>query len=319
MDPAVGASDGMSEEESMGLPDFEREVALYGGVAVGLRHAPHPDVIEVLRQAVEEVVVPAIGIDLTWFTVAIRSDDDLESGDTRTTGRDGVDLDFALSRVEPARERGGLFDVTLMAGAAALMSHFWHPKREVAVVHARFASPMEIAGRKAGGTTVAVSLHRWAMYGGGADLTGVTGSLSDWLLRSGERLGAETGYVTLDRVTAQSMESPWERLTTAGGIGRNVTSDLWGYGWGTLLSPAHLERIGGVAALATVHGGRVRELPGGRVWFTLGEDIANLDRATVAELREVLMPALPVGTMTLEEYYAQPVNEYGPVIEHYVL
>lgn len=206
MDLEADASDDSPEAEYMGQPDFEREVALYGGVAVGLRQAPYGDVVEVLRRAVEDVVVPAIGIDLTWFTSAIRADDDLESGDTRTTGRDGVDLDFALSRVEPVRERGGLFDVTLVGAATALMPHSWHAKREVAVIHARFASPMEIAGRKAGGTTVAVSLHRWAMYGGGANLTGVTGTLSDWLIRSGERLGAETGYVTLDRVTAQSTE-----------------------------------------------------------------------------------------------------------------
>lgn len=319
MDLEAGSSGDSSEAEYMGPPDFEREVALYGGVAVGLRQAPYADVIEVLRRAVEEVVVPAIGIDLTWFTSAICSDDDLESGDTRTTGRDGVDLDFALSRVEPVWERGGLFDVTLLGAATALMPHFWHPKRVVVVIHARFASPMEIAGRKAGGTTVGVSLHRWALYGGGANLTGVTGTLSDWLLRSSERLGADTGYVTLDRVTAQSTESPWEWLTASGGIGRDVTSDLWGYGWGTLLSPAHLERIGGAAALAALETGRVREFPGGRVWFTLGDDIATLDPATVAALREVLLPALPVGRMTLEEYYAQPVNEYGPVIEHYIL
>jgi hypothetical protein len=68
---------------------------------------------------------------------------------------------------------------------------------------------------------------------------------------------------------------------------------MWGEGWGTLLNVAHLDKIGGVEALTAVPGSRVRDLPGGSVWVTLGDDPASVAQASMRALHEVLLPALP--------------------------
>lgn len=313
MDPETVAGPADDDDEAWAGPDvpYEPEVALFGGVAVQSHRPAEADVIAVLRDGVERVVQYSMGIDLSWFTSAIRLDDDLESGQPGVTGGEGLDWDFVRSR------EGALVGVTLGARATALLPYHWHPKLRVVTVHARFPRFVSWAGREVGGLRIGLSMHRWAMYGG-EDLRRVTGPLTDWLLAAADALGAETGYVTLDTVDAQNDFSPWERVTGCSPAARDVTSTLWGYGWGTLLSPVHLDRIGGFERLEGM-GARVRAVPGGRVWVTLNDDIATLDPSAVAALREVLRPALPVGDQTVEEYYAQPVNEYGPVIEHYVL
>ena len=313
MDPETVAEQA-DDDEAWDSPDvpYEPEVALFGGVAVQSHRPAEADVIAVLRDGVERVVQHSMGIDLSWFTSAIRLDDDLESGRPEVTGREGLDWDFVRSR------EGALIGVTVGARATALLPYHWHPKLRVVTVHARFPQYVSWAGREVGGLTIGLSMHRWAMYGGGVDLRRVTGPLTDWLLAAADALGADTGYVTLDTVDAQNDFSPWERVTGCGPAARDVTSTLWGYGWGTLLSPVHLDRIGGVERLEGMGAG-VRAVPGGRVWVALNDDIATLDPSAVASLREVLRPALPVGDQTMEEYYNQPVNEYGPIIEHYVL
>lgn len=311
MDPETLEGD---DNEGLDGPDvpYEPEVALFGGLTVQSRRPAAADVIAVLRDGVERVVQHSMGIDLSWFTSAIRLDDDLESGQPELTGRERLDWDFVRSR------EGALIGVTLSALATALLPYHWHPKRGVVTVDATFPRYVPRADREVGGLTIRLSMHRWAMYGGGEDLRRVTGPLTDWLLDAAEALGADTGYVTLDTVDAQNDFSPWERVTGCSPVQRDVTATLWGYGWGTLLSPVHLDSIGGVERLEELGAG-VRVVPGGRVWVTLNDDIATLDPAAVAALREVLMPALPVGEQTMEEYYNQPVNEYGPIIEHYIL
>lgn len=301
------------ESAEDGLWENGPEVALFGGVAVQSSHPAEADVVAVLRDGVERVVQHSMGVELTWFTSAIRQDDDLESGKPGVTGRDGLDWDFVSSR------RGDPGSIVVTACPTALLGYHWHPKHQVVAVHASFPTFAQWAGRDVGGLRVGVSMHRWAMYGGGQDLVRVTGPLSYWLLDAADALGADTGYITLDQVSAQNDQSPWERVTGFSPGARDVTSTLWGYGWGTLLPPVHLDRIGGLGGLRSLAMGEVRELPGGRVWFTLGADIATLDPSAVVALREVLRPALPVGSRTVEEYYAQPTNKWGPIIEQYVL
>lgn len=265
--------------------DETREPALFGGVATrGLR--PTADVVAVLRDGVEQVAARTMGIELTWTTSAITASDDLQS-ESADTGRSGLDWEFVLGR------EGVLSSVALIGQATALLAHPSHPRATVAMAAARLMG---------GNLTVGLSLHRWAMYGGGEDLSRSCGIVSDWLLRSAQVLDADTGYLTLDRVEAGELESPWERATGRSPALRDVGTDLWGHGWGTLLSPAHLDRVGGVDALAASGLGDVVRLPGGRVWFTLHGGVEDVTRDDVAALRKVLLPALPVGPRSLEEY-----------------
>lgn len=283
------------------------EPALFAGVAVSWAR-PVEDVVAVLRDAVEEVALGTVGIDLTWTTVAITGSDDLENGRTDDTGREGLDWDFVLGRAD------GLRTVSLVAEATALLPYPWHPKRTVAVAHASLPQP----GRREGGLTVAVSVHRWAMYGGGEDLGRPVGLAGTWLLRAAERLHAQTGYLTLDRVSADALESPWERVTWAPAGSRDVSAHLWGHGWGTLLSPVHLERIGGVATLEASGLGDVHELPDGRVWFTLRRDLAEVTHADVAALRQVLLRALPPSRRAPEDFRRE-IEEYGSAEPDYLV
>lgn len=296
-----------------GLWDNGPEVALFGGVITQSSCRAESDVVAVLRDGLERVVQRSMGVELTWATIVIRNDDDLQSVEDGVIGRNSLDWDFVSSR------KGDPRSISLTARATALLPYPWHPKCMVATVHASFPTYVERLGRDVGGMTVALSMQRWAMYGGGEDLVRVTGPLSDWLLGAAETLGADTGFVTLDQVDASYEQSPWERVTECSPAARDVARTLWGYGWGTLLSSVHLGAIGGMGALRTLGMGKAQELPGGRVWFSLCEDIANLDPTAVGALREVLFPALPVGGCTVEEYYSQPTNEFGPTVERYVV
>ncbi|MDQ0372685.1 hypothetical protein [Cellulomonas humilata] len=154
-----------------------------------------------------------------------------------------------------------------------------------------------------GGLVVGLSMHRWAMYGGGEDLVRVADAMTPWLLGAADRLGADTGYATLGRLTAEDSQSPWERATHCLPALRDVTRTLWGYGWGTLLSPVHVGAVGGRAVLETLRDVlpalRLRDAGGGRTWLTLGEDPATVRGEDVRALRAVLAPALPRGTQTV--------------------
>lgn len=283
------------------------EPALFAGVAVSWAR-PVEDVVAVLRDGVEQVALGTLGIDLTWTTVAITSADDLESGRTDDTSRPGLDWDFVLGRGD------GLRSVSVVAEATAMLAHPWHPKRTVAVVHASLPQ----AGRREGGLTAAVSVHRWAMYGGGEDLGRPVGLAGGWLLGAAERLQAQTGFLTLDRVSADALESPWERVSGLPPALRDVSTHLWGHGWGTLLSPVHLERVGGAAALEASGLGDVHELSGGRVWFTLRRDLAEVTHDDVAALRQVLLPALPPARRTPDQFRRE-IEEYGVAEPDYLV
>ena len=141
-----------------------------------------------------------------------------------------------------------------------------------------------------GGLVVGLSMHRWAMYGGGEDLVRVADVMTPWLLGAADRLGADTGYATLGRLTAEDSQSPWERATHRLPALRDVTRTLWGYGWGTLLSPVHVEAVGGRAVLWRCSGTScppcgLRDAGGGRTWLTLGEDPATVRGEDVRALR----------------------------------
>ncbi|WP_421742669.1 hypothetical protein [Cellulomonas sp.] len=276
--------------------DHVREPAMFGGVAVQSSQPSDEAAVAVLRDGLERVVEQCIGIDLSWTTTAVVASDDLSSEDT-DIGRPGTDWEFALGRGEPLRS------VTLTGMATALEGYDWHPKWLPVTLHARM--PVSVAhGRgDGGGLVVGLSMHRWAMYGGGEDLVRVADLLTPWLLDAADRLGADTGYATLDQVTAEDDQSPWERVTRCVPSLRDVTRTVWGYGWGTLLSPVHVEAVGGPDALRGVLPTvELRDAGSGRTWLTLGPDPAAVRPEEIQALRAVLAPALPVGSRTVEEW-----------------
>lgn len=134
-------------------------------------------------------------------------------------------------------------------------------------------------------------MHRWAMYGDGADL---------------------------DRVSADDDFSPWERAVGFSPGYRDVTDTVWGYGWGTLLGTSHVAALGGIQSLQRLPWARAEQRAGGRVWLTLTREISALDQDAMRSLREILAPVLPVGSRTYQEYLNSP-PEPGVLPEVYLL
>ncbi|WP_182111525.1 MULTISPECIES: hypothetical protein [unclassified Actinotalea] len=240
-----------------------------------------------------------MGVELSWSTAVVRAGQD-PSGPA-ALARDGLDWD-RLAPGEP------LTTVRLLGVATALLDHPGHPKHLVAEVVASWPTTPPGHAPLRDGLTVALHMHRWAMYGGGEDLVRVAGFLTPWLLGAVDALRADTAYATLDRVQAEDGWSPWEWVVAAP-TERDLRSRLWGHGWGTLLGPAHLEAVGGAAALAGVPGAQVVPRPGGFVWVTLGDDPGAAGRADVAALREVLLPALATGERTHEEFVREALAD----------
>lgn len=114
-----------------------------------------------------------------------------------------------------------------------------------------------------------------------------------WLLETGERLGADSGFVTYDVLDAVVSLSAWEIVTQVAPAERDFTRNLRGFGWGTLLSAYLAEAVGGAAALGRVPGATVVVGPGGQVW-RLGED----GRGVRDPARQPLRDAVAVPRLT---------------------
>ena len=272
---------------------YVQEIALFGGLACDAHRTSDAAVVQVLRDGIERVALASMGVELTWWTSAITPEDDLERGNSVTTV-EGLDWSFVASRA------GHLEGVTLLAEATALRPYVGHPKREPVVMHAGFPRPRPGSEPPVGQLRIGFSMHRWAMYGSGVDLARVVEPLTDWLLEGVDTLDADTGYLTLDRVSARDGFSPWEEAVQT--QNRQVSAKLWGYGWGTLLSAAHVAVLGGIGPLQQLDWATVQDRPGGRAWLTLTRDITAVGRHDMRLLRELLAPALPIGSRNLQDY-----------------
>lgn len=115
-------------------------------------------------------------------------------------------------------------------------------------------------------------------------------ALDRWMVDGATRLGAVGGFALLDAGPPFPYESPWERRAFAK---VDAASEVWGYGWGTLLGRAQLDRIGGVRSISTLPGARLQELSGDRRWLTLGDDPSAVPDHVMFTLHEALLPALP--------------------------
>ena len=253
----------------------------------GGRPAPG-DLVGALASAVDDVVVPALGVEgLHWRTTIVKRTDDLERRPPPfLPGREWS----AAAAVGPE-----LFESVSAEGVVSDRSALPPDPRQSPV---RALAHVPTGGR--GPATIAVSMHEWALVGGYVGRE-IAQALSRWLLGAAERLGAQTGYVTLDFVDAWDGMSAWEQAVQAPPAQRDVSRTVWGYGWGTLLSSSHAAAIGGVGALSAVPGARLLEGPGGRVWVRLGDDPAAVTPKQVAALRIALTPVLPTGFRTLAE------------------
>ena len=275
----------------------ERTSTLVAALSVGGRPGSFEvdDAIGLVRRAVEGVVQPAMGIEITWHTHASVSSDDLESG-LAATGADGLDWSFAGGRLRADSPR-----TLAITGVSTVMYEAFHqnpdmerynPRMYVVDVTASF--PPERAVRwPSDGLTVRVAMSRWAMYGGGERLDWIAPAIAAWMLDAGVALGADSGYVLAGASALTGDDNDWQQENGLR-LGRHDPRRwLHAYGWGTLLGSGHLEVVGGIERLRAVSP-LVTELPGGRAWVQLGDDPAGVTDDSMERLRSVLSAVLPL-------------------------
>lgn len=261
-------------------PEGDWPSTLFGGLLAPAR-VDRDVVVEVLRAAVD-LVNGWVGVDLTWSTFVDVVEDGV--GNPRADcQRPGVDGEFM------AGKPGTVTWINLEGVCTELAQAFRQPERVVVEISAHFPQYSSHHGRDVGRMVVGVSVQRWALYGSGQDLPWFTPALDRWMTQSAEALDAATGFALLDRVRASYPESPWERHVMGQA---EAASQVWGYGWGTLLGPAQLDRVGGAQPVTSLPGAHVRELPGGRVWVTFGDNPSAVPVETMQALHEALLPAL---------------------------
>jgi hypothetical protein len=248
--------------------------------------------VEALRAAVEEVVLPATFVDLDWRTTVVTPYDDLERGSGRR--QDGRWWDL-LANAAGRLESGGI------AGLRQDVPHDQVPPDPT-------VNPVNAVARLQPGreATLAWSVHRWAVR----DWPSFLRSASRWLLETASTLEADSGFVTLDVIDAVQPESAWEIVAQVSPDERDFDRCVWGYGWGTLVSSTQVDAIGGIHRLQALAGAVLLQDPSGHTWVRLGEDPVDVDRSTVAALREVLRPVLPRGLRSVQDYFAPRTNPF---------
>lgn len=262
------------------------------GVAMDTPPADPRTAVDALARAVEKVVVPAIFVDLDWRTTIITPDDDLERGQGRQAA--GRDWD-AVRSAATFLESGGV------AGLRQDVPHDLLPPD--LTVNPVNAVTHLLPGRAA---TLAWSVHRWAVR----DWASFVPAAAAWLLETASALGAGSGFVTFDVVDAVQPKSAWEIVAQVPTADRDFARRLWGYGWGTLLSAAQVDAVGGTNRLQEVPGALLRQGPESQLWVRLGDDPSTVDPASVEALRRVLAPVLSAGRRTVQEYFAPRSNPY---------
>jgi hypothetical protein len=295
----------MSREPAAMLEDgaMDTELPQRLLVAVALERPPADPraAVDALARAVEEVVVPAMFVDLDWRTTVITPADDLERGGGRQAAGRWWDL---LHGAAGRLESGGI------AGLRQDVPHDLLPPDPT--VNPVNAVARLLPGRPA---TLAWSVHRWAVRDWASFVPAAVG----WLLDAATSLGAGSGYVTLDVVDAGQHESAWEVVAQVSPAASDFERAVWGYGWGTLLSAEQADAVGGSDRLRQVPGAELLQGPGGHLWVRLSDDPATVDPASVATLRRVLAPVLQVGRRTVEEYVAPRSNPFESPALPYVV
>ena len=290
--------------------DQGRPLRLLAAVAAQHGADRRPDLIEATRALIEDVVGPALGVDLTWNTTVVRRSDDLERG----TVPEVAGLAWSLANAADAE-----LEAVYLGGKRASVGPppagpDPRPDPRAEPVHALLRFP----DIPAGAATVACSVQLGVLPGGRIS-TDLAQTTQRWLAAASEATGAETGYVAVDVADAYDASSSWELAVGAAPSARDVTRTVWGYGWCTLLSPGHVMRLGGTERLAPVPGAVVLIGPDNRILVRLGEDPAAVTAEQRAALREALRPVLPSGDRSLADYRALISSDPYVVSPDYLL
>lgn len=153
--------------------------------------------------------------------------------------------------------------------------------------------------------TVSWSLRRDATKTGSID-RGLQNRAVEWTQRSFDQLGAATGYLTLDHVTASpDGYSPYEQATYRMSAQRDFETHVWTSCWGMPLTKRHVDALGGPGALHS-DDHLSRPLLSGAWWLQASEDIESLTSAQIEANRKLLEPLLPVGAQDLTDYTEVP-------------
>ncbi|HEY3437755.1 MAG TPA: hypothetical protein VGK35_08720 [Actinotalea sp.] len=263
---------------------------LVGAVGARLLTVPIESVLAAVRAAVEDVVLPSAGLDLTWLTCV----ETLEDADPMASPpwNDGLDWE---------RDRAPLGEGVVEGFQVVAFPAHHEPEGDPELdpgppmlvhVAARLPGPDTPGVGRTGELLVMVAVAFAALADEGRDLTAVGMRLADWVAQAAALVEAETGYIALEHDLERGVWSEWEldRGITPGS--HDFLHHVWGLGWGVLLGPAQVEAVGGVTPLATA-GLVVREVGAGRVWATLGDDQLAVTDEALAGLERTLAPLLP--------------------------
>ncbi|ABS04319.1 hypothetical protein [Kineococcus radiotolerans] len=292
------------------VPSGEERRQLLAAVALPPETATPAQLALLLTDALRNALAPHLHPTVTdWTEYHLRTSDDLAGRRPPARGEYDTDLETALSALERATAGEELLgptadlradrleDVAVSAqrpGRSTDPETFWND---------RLQACLDLRG-----ATLSISVPQALLRE--HDATAPAHALAEWICRAGVEHHVLTGYLTLDEhVSASNTSSAWEIAVGAPWWERDLRRTLWGYGWGVLLRPAHLEVIGGLPALRALlsvlpAGGRVRENRDGSVWLQLSADIRTMTWQDVATTRGLLLPVLPRGEQSVEEYYA---------------
>ncbi|GAA0292666.1 hypothetical protein [Kineococcus aurantiacus] len=292
------------------LPGDTRRLQVLAALALPPESATPALLVELLLEALHQAVLPHLEATVTaWHHSSTRTGDDLEGRGVRRSGPPRTDLTAAIAALqrsvvgEPLLGRHGDPRHNLLEGIVLTGQR---PDREL---HPEtFWNDEVVAYPDLREATLALSVPQDLLRE--HDASSVASGLAAWIQHAAREHGALTGYVTLDEhVTAWNHQSAWEIAVGSSPYDRDLTRTLYGYGWGTLLRPEHLAAFGGVRwlrSLLTVlpPGGTITEDPDGSVWLQLSPDIRTTTWQDIATLRGLLLPALPAGQHTIEQYFS---------------
>lgn len=127
------------------------------------------------------------------------------------------------------------------------------------------------------------------------------GDWVDVLLTCGDLLGPGYGFFTHDTIPEKM--TPYEAATRWGALHDEYLSQyVRGYYWANLLSPSHVETLGGVTAVREAPFCTVQERPGGMIYIQATRTLASFGDTELYAIREYLRPVLHPGHRARPEH-----------------